>query len=77
MYREIDPHELKLGTLLGEGGFAKGAFGFQYVSNLNFLHSHPVYLGDWRGVQVAVKIFDQVELNQVDDATLDSLRREV
>jgi hypothetical protein len=24
-YREIDPQDLQLGTLLGEGGFGKGA----------------------------------------------------
>jgi hypothetical protein len=23
-YREIDPHDLQLGALLGEGGFGKG-----------------------------------------------------
>lgn len=36
-----------------------------------------VYKGQWRGAQVAVKLFEQVELNEVDEATLDSLRREV
>lgn len=57
-YREIDPQDLQLGTLLGEGGFGK------------------VYRGMWRGAPVAVKIFEQVELDQVDNSTLHTLRRE-
>lgn len=30
----------------------------------------------WRGAPVAVKIFEQVELDQVDNSTLHTLRRE-
>ena len=82
-YREIDPDELEIGQLLGEGAYGKvykGTFRGAAVG----MTSHPYYtcfqIHEFPNffiiVITAIKTFDQIKLEDADEDMLAEIREE-
>ncbi len=82
-YREINHHDLKIGKLLGQGAFGKvykvclhsvDNCAFKCVCLMSSLFSFSK--GEYHGATVAIKIFDDVRLDEAEENTLLELRKE-